>query len=84
MCDGEHMTWEYAFIALFGITTGVLGWISRTLWDAVQKLKDDLNKLEVNIGLNYVRYDRLQDVMKPVLEALHEIKETLKDKADKK
>lgn len=74
---------QQLFIALLALTTGILGWFSRTLWDAVVKLKEDLAKLEVKIGTDYVRYDRLQDALKPIMEALREIQETVKQKADK-
>jgi len=77
------MNLEQAFMILLGITTGILGWFSRSLWDAVQKLKEDLGKLEIKIGTDYVRYDRLQDALKPVLEALSEIKSSLNSKQDK-
>ena len=70
-------------VMALSLCTAVLGWFARELWAAVQKLKEDLNKLEIKIGTDYVRYDRLQDAMKPIMEALSEIKETLKTKADK-
>lgn len=60
-----------------------MGWFARQVWSAVQDLKTDLNTLKVEIGTNYVRYDRLKDIMEPVMEALTEIKDTLKNKADK-
>jgi len=77
------MNLEQAFMILLGISTGALGWFSRSLWDAVIKLKEDLNKLEVKLSADYVRYDRLQDAMKPIMEALAEIKSTLSQKQDK-
>jgi len=77
------MNIEQAFMILLGISTGALGWFSRSLWDAVIKLKEDLNKLEVKLSAEYVRYDRLQDAMKPVMEALSEIKNALNHKQDK-
>lgn len=77
------MNIEQAFMILLGLATGALGWFSRTLWDAVVKLKEDLSKLEVRIGTDYVRYDRLQDALKPVMEALVEIKQSLHQKQDK-
>ena len=77
------MNLEQIFMALLAVSTGALGWFSRSLWDAVIKLKEDLNRLEVKISAEYVRYDRLQDAFKPVLEALAEIKQTLQHKQDK-
>jgi hypothetical protein len=49
----------------------------------VQDLKEDVNKLRVLLVSEYVRYDRLQDAFKPVMESLQEIKHTLAGKADK-
>jgi len=66
-----------------GTLMAVFGWLAKTLWDAVSKLKDDLNALEVRISTDYVRYDRLQDALKPIMDALNEIRETLNRKADK-
>ena len=77
------MNLEKAFMILLGFTTGVLGWFSRSLWVAVQKLKEDIAKLEVKIGTDYVRYDSLQDALKPVLEAHTEVKQSLTSKQDK-
>lgn len=77
------MDWQTGFMILLGITTGILGWFSRTLWDAVVQLKDEINKLEVRMSSEYVRYDRLQDAFKPIMEALSEIKLTLRNKVDK-
>lgn len=77
------MNLEQAFMILLGLSTGALGWFSRTLWDAVVKLKEDLSRLEIRIGTDYVRYDRLQDALKPIMEALTEIKNTMHSKQDK-
>lgn len=68
---------------VLGISTGGIGWFARQLWEAVQALKTELNTLKVEIGTNYVRYDRLRDMFEPVLKSLDEIKATLKEKADK-
>lgn len=79
------MNWDITSIilAVVSIATGVLGWFARQLWDAVQKLRTDLTVLEIKIGTDYVRYDRLQDAFRPVMDALAEIKDTLKNKVDK-
>lgn len=61
----------------------VLGWFARELYAATQALRKDLQALEVRIGLDYVRYDRLQDALKPIMDSLQEIKHTLSGKADK-
>ncbi len=71
------------FMVGLGCVCGLLGWLGRELWGAVQKLRSDLSALEVKIGTDFVRYDRLQDALKPIMHALDDIRETLKGKADK-
>lgn len=68
---------------ILGAVSACLGWFARQVWTAVQELKEDMNKLRVMIGTDYIRYDRLQDAMKPIMDSLHEIKKTLEGKADK-
>lgn len=76
---------DYQTIAMFILAcfTGGIGWFARQVWSAVQELKSELNILKVEIGTNYVRYDRLKDIMEPIMDALNDIKDTLKTKADK-
>lgn len=68
---------------LLAFVTGVLGWFARELWDAVKTLQRDLTKLEVKLSTDYVSYDRLKDIMHPMIEAIEDIRDTLKSKADK-
>jgi hypothetical protein len=77
------MTVDQVLIMLLGLVCGGLGWFGRELYSAVNKLKDDLSKLEVKIGTDYVRYDRLQDVMAPIMKKLDRIEEVLTHKVDK-
>jgi hypothetical protein len=72
----------YILFVLGVVLTGI-GWFCGQLWSAVQKLKEDLVALKVSISSDYVRYDRLQDALKPIIESLNEIKNTLSHKADK-
>lgn len=66
-----------------GLACAVLGWFARELYAATQSLRKDLSALEVRIGSDYIRYDRLQDALKPVMDSLHEIKVVLATKVDK-
>jgi hypothetical protein len=66
-----------------GMACTILGWFARELYSATQSLRKDLSALEVQISAEYVRYDRLQDAMKPIMDSLAEIKHTLAGKADK-
>lgn len=77
------MTVDQVLILLLGLVCGGLGWFGRELYTAVNKLKDDLSRLEVKIGTDYVRYDRLQDAMAPIIKQLNRIEEALTHKVDK-
>lgn len=77
------MSLEQAFIALLTCACAVMGWFARVLYDAVNKLKDDLRALEVRVGTDYIRYDRLQDALRPIKDTLDEIRSALSHKADK-
>ena len=77
------MTLDQIFITGIGLACSLLGWLARELYQAVQTLREDMSKLEVQIGKDYVRYDRLQDSLKPIVDGIHEIKQALKDKMDK-
>lgn len=66
-----------------GLVCAGLGWFARELYGATQALRRDLSALEVRMSTDYVRYDRMQDALQPVMDSLKEIKQTLDKKADK-
>jgi septation ring formation regulator EzrA len=74
---------EQVFMVGLSVGFAVLGWFARELWTAVQSLRTDLGRLEVRMSNEYVRYDRLQDALKPITVALEDIKSALMHKADK-
>lgn len=76
---------DFTQIALFvlGLACACLGWFCRQVWEAVQKLTKDLGALQVQIATDYIRYDRLQDALKPIKDMLDDIKQTLSHKVDK-
>ena len=77
------MNIEQLFLILIGLACGILGWFARELYNATQSLRKDLSALEVKLSSDYIRYDRLQDALKPIMGALDEIKQTLSHKVDK-
>lgn len=77
------MSLEQAFLALLALGGGILGWFARELYTAVNRLREDLQKLEVKLSSEYVRYDRLQDALKPIMSGIEEIKQALSHKVDK-
>ena len=71
------------FNAVFGAVLMLSGWILRTIWDAVNDLKKDLQDLERNLPDTYVRRDDYRDDMNEIKEILHKIFDRLENKADK-
>lgn len=68
---------------ILGGALGGVGWFARTIYNDHQKTKDELSNVKVTLAEKYISYDRLKDIMQPVMDALQEIKDTLKTKADK-
>lgn len=71
------------FLFVGGVALAVLGWFARELYAATQSLRRDLSQLEVRISADFVRYDRLQDAMRPIMDKLNRIEDALSQKADK-
>lgn len=63
--------------------TGILGWLGKTLWDAVDNLKNDLKKIEVDLPSYYVRKDELEVRFDKLETMLSKIYDKLETKADK-
>lgn len=68
---------------VLALACGILGWFARELYSATQSLRRDLTALEIKIGTDYVRYDRLAVSLQPIMDSLSEIKQSLKEKVDK-
>jgi hypothetical protein len=54
-----------------------LGWWCRQIWDSVQALKKDVQKIEVDLPTNYVRkvdieqrFDRLENILDKIFDKL--------------
>lgn len=61
----------------------ILGWLGKTVWDAVQDLKNDLKDLEVELPTHYVRKDELEARLDKLETMLAKIYDKLETKADK-
>ena len=68
---------------IMGTALAVIGWFARQLWDAVQTLKIDVQKIEVDLPSNYIRKDEFQTRMDKVESMLEKIFDKLDHKADK-
>jgi predicted negative regulator of RcsB-dependent stress response len=68
---------------VFGAILAVAGWFARQLWEAVQALKSDLHKIEVDLPISYVRKDDLDKRMDHIETMFQRIYDKLDGKADK-
>ena len=77
------MDWQNVINIVIGSLLAVGGWFARQLWDAVQKLKSDINRLELTISDNYVKKDDWKDGIKELKEMLNKIFDKLDSKQDR-
>lgn len=68
---------------IFGAGMALIGWLGRTLWDAVDALKKDVKDIEVSLPSHYVRKDELEVRFDKIEVMLNRIFEKLDTKADK-
>jgi hypothetical protein len=77
------MEFQSLFNILAGASLTVIGWFARQLWDATQKLKEDLSDLELNISEKYVKKSEIAarfDKIESILERLFTKLESKQDK----
>jgi hypothetical protein len=67
------MDWQNLINLAGGAALATIGWFARQLWDAVQKLKADMSRLELSISDNYVKKDDWKDGIKELKEMLGKI-----------
>jgi len=64
------------------ILTGI-GWWARIIWESLQKLKEDLHELEVELPKTYVNKNDLDKRMQHIEDMFQRIYDKLEGKADK-
>lgn len=71
------MDWQSIAVGVLGVVCTVLGWLARELWDAVKKLRQDLESLRLHLAEQYTKKedlrDRLSEVMQPLRDSLSKI-----------
>ena len=66
-----------------GLILAGIGWWARVIWDSVQKLKDDLHEIEVDLPKSYVSKNDLDKRMQHIEDMFQRIYDKLDGKADK-
>ena len=71
------MDFQFFFNTVLGAALMVSGWFARQLWDATQKLKEDVSDLELNMSENYVkkiditsRFDKIESILERLFDKL--------------
>jgi len=77
------MDWQNLINIAGGAALATIGWFARQLWDAVQKLKADMSRLELSISDNYVKKDDWKDGIKELKDMLGKIFDKLDSKQDR-
>jgi hypothetical protein len=77
------MDWQNLINIAGGAALATIGWFARQLWDAVQKLKSDMSRLELSMSDNYVKKDDFREGIKELKEMLGKIFDKLDSKQDR-
>ena len=77
------MDWQSVINVVCGALLSTMGWFARQLWDSVQKLKEDIKKIEIDLPTSYVKKDDLNirfDRIEVLLDKLYEKLESKQDR----
>ena len=77
------MDWQYLFNLVGAAFMLGVGWWCRQIWDSVQQLKRDVQKIEVALPTDYVRKIDLEARFDKLEFTLQRILDKLDQKADK-
>jgi hypothetical protein len=65
-----------------GVILTIVGWLSRQLWDAVERMKADIKNIEITLPSHYARKDDIQSRFDKVEVMLEKIFDKLDLKQD--
>ena len=66
-----------------GVILAGIGWWARVIWESVQRLKEDLYEIKVDLPKSYVTKDDFNQTMKHIESMFQRIYDKLDNKADK-
>lgn len=78
MQSGDNMEFHEFLQYFIYVALGVSGWFMKTLWNAVEELKDDLYTLKENLGKNYMPRDEVRDLYEQILRSIEGLHSELK------
>jgi peroxiredoxin len=77
------MDWQNVINIVGGACLSVMGWFARQLWDSVQKLKEDIKKIEIDLPTSYAKKSDMQSQYNKIETLLEKIFDKLDTKVDK-
>ena len=77
------MEWQTIINVGGSALLAALGWFARQIWDSVQELKRDVQKIEVDLPTNYVRKVDIEARFDKLEAILARIFDKIEQKADK-
>ena len=78
------MDWQSAFNIAAGILGAIGGWLLNNLWSAVERLRRDLNALEVSINSSYLKRDDFNQALERIEDKIDRMAERIYNKLDEK
>ena len=71
------MDWQLIINLAGGAVLTAIGWWCREIWDSIKALKEDINKIEVELPTHYVqkvdinvRFDKIDNVLERIFDRL--------------
>lgn len=77
------MEWQTIINVGGSALLAALGWFARQIWDSVQELKKDVQKIEIDLPTNYVRKIDIESRFDKLEAILARIFDKIEQKADK-
>ena len=77
------MNFQEIFNFIAGAFFCAIGWWCKEIWDSVKKLKDDIQKIEVELPTNYATKSDINSRLDKIDAVLERIFDKLDEKADK-
>lgn len=77
------MELQEIFNIVFGLLIGLFAWLGKEVWAAVQKLRDDIKKIEIMLPTRYVEKNEFRESMQELKDLLNKISDKLDAKVDK-
>ena len=64
---------------LFIVAGAAIGWVLKIIWDALNRLKDDMKEIERDLPTIYVRKDDFRQAVNDVKEDMRELRVDMKE-----